>query len=300
MRLDLKAAETAVTSIAEPLGLELTSAAGGVIRLAETNMVYAIRQMTVERGQDPRQFALLAYGGGGGLFASTLIEELEIPQAIVPANSAVFSAWGLLFADYREDAWLTKVLAVNEATQSDFAQLVERLVDEAREKLALHGIDAGRATVSARADVRFVGQEHTLIAPIKIGLPPARLAEELKQAFAERHRAQYGQADIDRDIEVVTVRATAVGGVAHPELKLRQEHPSEASPRTVRPVWFTSESGMVETSIWSRADLEPGALVHGPALLEEWNATTLVNPGQLARIDGFHSARISPTSEAAA
>lgn len=297
MSLDVAAAEAAVASIAEPLGIDLVSAAGGVVRLAETNMVYAIRQMTVERGQDPRRFVLLAYGGGGGLFASALIDELEVPQAIIPQNSAVFSAWGLLFADYREDAWLTKVLAINESTQSEFARLVEVLAREARCKLAQHGIDTGRAELSARADIRFVGQEHTLITPVPLGLSAAELASKLKESFAERHRAQYGQADERRDIEVVTVRATALGGVPHPNLVATEVGPSVPSPHTTRSVWFTSENATVETAIWERATLKPGDTVQGPALIEEWNSTTLVNPGQTARVDGFNSIRVLSASE---
>jgi N-methylhydantoinase A len=292
MTLDTAAAEAAVAGVAEQIGMSVLETAGGVIRLAETNMVYAIRQMTVERGHDPRSFVLLAYGGGGGLFASALMEDLEIPRAIVPGNSAVFSAWGLLFADYREDAWVTKVLQVTEDSREEFAGLVSSVADEAREKLAQHGIAGGGETVTARADVRFAGQEHTLIVPIRLGLDRDELAARLKEDFADRHRAQYGQADVTRDLEIVTIRATATATLPHPQLR-RTAPGAAAEPRSTREVWFTSAGGRVETAIWSREDLSPGAALEGPAVIEEWNATTLVNPGQTARIDDFENIVIS-------
>ena len=287
MRLDREAAEAALMRVAEPLGMGLLEAAGGVIRLAETNMVYAIRQMTVERGHDPRSFALLAYGGGGGLFAAALIEELEIPRAIVPANSAVFSAWGLLFADYREDAWLTRVFAITERSREEFAAIVEGVVAEAGDRLARHGIDRAQARIAARADVRFVGQEHTLIVPLQLGLEPEALAARLKDDFASRHRAQYGQADASRDLEVVTIRATATASLSHPTLRRLEAAESVGEPRATREVWFGSGAarGMLPTPIWARESLGPGSRVEGPAVIEEWNATTLVSPGQLACVD---------------
>jgi N-methylhydantoinase A len=288
MTLDPRAAEAALAGVADRIGMGITESAGGVVQLAEANMVYAIRQMTVERGHDPRSFALLAYGGGGGLFASALMENLEIPRAIVPSNSAVFSAWGLLFSDYREDAWLTRVMAITDETRDEFAELVASVGGEAREKLARHGVAQGADGVRVRADVRFVGQEHTLIVPIRAGLDAAALTARLKEDFADRHRAQYGQADITRDLEVVTIRATATATLPHPRLRpVEQDAAATAEPRSTREVWFTSSGGRVETAIWARQDLSSGITIEGPAVIEEWNATILVNPGQVAHIDGF-------------
>jgi N-methylhydantoinase A len=297
MRLDLAAAEAAIGALAEGLGMDMLQAAGGVIRIAEMDMVNAIRLMTVERGEDPRSFALLPYGGGGGLFASALIEELDIPRAIVPANAAVFSAWGLLFADYREDASLTRVLAVNSETESEFAELVSMLVEQARTKLAAHGIDAAAAELTAQADVRFVGQAHTLGVALRLGQSPEALAADLKEGFVDCHLARYGQADASRDVEVVTVRASAVGRIPHPRLEAVETTETSVQPVSSRPVWFSSAGSMVETEVWSRPDLAPGVRVTGPAVIEEWNTTILVNPGQVAEIDGFKNVIISRSDE---
>ena len=297
MRLDVAAAREAIATIAEPLGISVEEAAGGVIRVAETDMGHALRLMTVERGYDPRQFAMLSYGGGGGLFAAALIHDLEIPRAVVPTAAAVFSAWGLLFADFREDASLTRVLHVTEQEQESFVAEVRGVLDRAVVKLGAHGIDAADAATAARADVRFVGQEHTLTVPIALHDDPARVVAALRESFAERHRAQYGQADTSRDVEVVTVRATATGRVRHPDLG-RGPAPAggPAAARRSRPVWFSSVDAFVETAIWERPDLGRSDVVEGPAIIEEWNTTVPVAPGQRATVDGLGNVIIAKSN----
>jgi N-methylhydantoinase A len=287
MQLDVGAAERVVGELAEALGMSPIEAAGGTIRLAETNMVHAIRQTTVEKGHDPRDFALLGYGGGSGLFAAALIEELDIPRAIVPRNAALFSAWGLLFADYREDAARVRVIPVVEENLEQLAATIEAVADEALEKLLAHGIPEAEARRVANVDVRFVGQEHTLTTPVETGQEPAEMAKAITARFVERHRAEYGQADETLGIEVVTVRASAVGAIPHPDLTTSTVPDGAHTPRGTREVWFSGQGGLVETTIWSRDDLARGKDVPGPAVIEEWNTTTLVEPGQLARVDEF-------------
>ena len=296
MQLDTAAAEAAVETVAAPLGMSAVEAAAGVVRLAETDMTYALRLMTVERGYDPRQFALLAYGGGGGLFAAALLDELEIPRAIVPAAAAVFSAWGLLFADYREDAALTRVIAVTAGTEAAFVELVAGVLREAAAKLARHGLPEADGLVTARADVRFAGQEHTLSVPIGDQGTPAEVVAGLRRDFAARHRAHYGQADESLDIEVVTIRASATAQVPHPELRPgAATGPNGARPGGNRPVWFSSVDELIATDIWSRDDLGPGDTLAGPAIVEEWNTTIPVGPGQRAVVDALGNLVISAT-----
>ena len=127
MLLDAAAAERAVETIAGPLGLDIEQAALGTLAIAETNMTYAIRGITVERGLDPREFAMLSYGGGGGLFAAAVADELEIPTVVVPRAPANFSAWGILTSDYREDAALTRVLALDHGTAEELAGSLREL-----------------------------------------------------------------------------------------------------------------------------------------------------------------------------
>ena len=170
MRLDAEAARRAVAErIATPLGLDPVEAAAGVVTILESNMSNAIHAMTVERGVDPRAFTLLAYGGAGGFFAATTAEELEIPAVIVPRGPAVFSAWGLLCSDYREDASRTRVQALERLA-------VPRIVEDLRElrrkvvtELVSHGFAEGQIGVDHRLDLRFEGQEHTIGVPVEGG-----------------------------------------------------------------------------------------------------------------------------------
>lgn len=285
MPLDRQAAEDALRPLAEELGMSVADAAAGVVRVAETDMSYALRLMTVERGYDPRDFALLGYGGGGGLFAAALSLELEIPRVIVPAAAGVFSAWGLLFADFREDAARTRVLALDGAGRADFIALLAEVRAEAVERLAEHGIDRERALAVSRADVRFRGQEHTLTVPVPALERADEVVAAVRDAFVERHRAHYGQADETRDVEVVTVRASATAKLRHPDLARSAANGAEGRPRGERDVWFSATNRFETTEIWSRDAIGPRTEVCGPAVIEEWNATTPVGPGQSARRD---------------
>jgi N-methylhydantoinase A len=289
MRLSVDAAAAAVATVAEPLEMDLATAAGGIIRLAETNMAYAVRQVTIERGHDPRLFSLLAYGGGGGFFASALMKDLETSRAVIPEAAAVFSAWGLLFADYREDASVTRVFPITDDNHDEFVDLARGVVSEVLPKLARHGFDITKAITTVRTEIRFVGQEHTLTVPISLDGDAASVVRRLREDFSGRHLAQYGQADISRGIEVVTVRATALGQVSHPSLIKPLSNREPVVPRSVRRVWFSGANEFVESTIWAREDLVPGAQVDGPAVIEEWNSTILVAPHQMATVDEFGS-----------
>jgi N-methylhydantoinase A len=294
MKLDLAAAHKAIDVVASPLGMTVIEAAMGVIRLAEADMTYALRLMTVERGYDPRQFALLAYGGGGGLFAAALLDELEIPRAIVPPEAAVFSAWGLLFADYREDAALTRVIAINVDVEREFVELVAQIREDAQARLAAHGLSDADAIVTAMADVRFAGQEHTLTVPVVDASSASDVVATMRRDFAERHRAQYGHADEMRDIEVVTIRAVATASVPHPHIRRSASEARRVlEPQATRAIWFGRAGEFVDAAVWSRADLEPGDRIDGPAIVQEWNATVPVGPGQRATVDGHHNVVIS-------
>jgi N-methylhydantoinase A len=301
MPLNVELAKAAIEPLADVLELSLEEAAAGALRLAETNMVYATRQITVERGYDPRRFALLGYGGGGGLFAAALARELEIPQVVIPYADAVFSAWGLLFADYREDASMTRVLELDESDDSTFADLVRRLVAQAKKKLAAHDVESERATVMALADVRFKGQEHTLTVPVPGRSRDVPVTAALKRAFVERHRAQYGQADETRPVEITTLRATAISSVSHPALNRVEAVSSnevESTPREHRGVWFSSSEQIEHTAIWDRERLAPGQIVDGPAIVESWNSTTLVEPDQRLRRDDYGNLIITTSGAA--
>ena len=159
MRLDVAAAEEALQSrIARPLGLGLVEAAAGVLAIAQTNMVFAIRAVTVERGLDPREFVVFSYGGGGGLFAAAVAEELEVPAVLVPRAPANFSAWGILTSDYREDVAVTTVRPLDESSAAEAAAILRQLAEEAAANLERYGFTEGQVERIYRANIRYAGQ----------------------------------------------------------------------------------------------------------------------------------------------
>jgi N-methylhydantoinase A len=287
MQLDEDAAQRAITGrIGAATGLDLDAAADGIITIAETNMTHAIRTVTVERGLDPRDFVLFAYGGGGGLFAAATAEELEVPKVIVPRAPANFSAWGMLMADYREDAALTRVRPFDAATVHDLRAELHALAAQTTGDLRQYGFEETALDLLYRADLRYQGQEHTITVPLDAAWvdDEAQLLTGCRERFVALHNQVYGHGAPDAPLEIVTRRCRAAGRVARPTwLELQQTEPS--APLSSRPVYFRQAGGYVETAIFDRETLALGQNVSGPAIIQEWTSTTLVPPGWSARAD---------------
>jgi N-methylhydantoinase A len=285
MRLDVEAARRAVEGIAVPLGLELEDAAAGVITILETNMSHAIHAMTVERGVDPRGFALMAYGGAGGLFAAATAEELEIPRVIVPRAPAVFSAWGLLCSDYREDASLTRVRALTPESVPGIAGDLQALGRRVLDALASYGFDEPAVEIRHFLDLRFEGQEHTIAVPIDAGgmQDGEAVLADTRYRFTQMHRQLYGHGDPDGPVEAVNARCRGTAAVDRPRWP-EWDLDEPGAPRTSRPVHFR---GVVDTPVYDRDLLARGQRVDGPAVVEEWTTTILVPPGWHAVVDGL-------------
>jgi N-methylhydantoinase A len=287
LRLDIEAARRAIAlHVAEPTRMSVEEAAAGILAIAETNMTYAIRSMTVERGLDPRDFALLAYGGGGGLFAAATADELEIDTVIVPRAPANFSAWGMLMSDYREDVASTNVRLLDASAASSIVGELAVLSGEAVGELAPYGFEASAIDTVFRADLRYVHQEHTVTVPLDrdwVDDPP-QLLEGTRVRFVGRHRELYGHGSSDAPIEVVTLRCRASAHVSRPRLVEWEQLP-QAEPVQVRQTYFREASGFVATDVYQRDDLGRDQRLVGPAIIEEWTTTILVPPGWSARID---------------
>ena len=285
MLLDAAAAERAVEAIAGPLGLDIEQAALGALAIAETNMTYAIRGITVERGLDPREFAMLSYGGGGGLFAAAVADELEIPSVVVPRAPANFSAWGILTSDYREDAALTRVLALDHGTAEELAGSLRELAGRTAAQLASYGFEAGATELVARADLRFSGQEYTVTVPVEAAWldDAGALLGGIRERFVAAHRQLYGHGDDDAPLEVVAARVRAVGLVATPRWP-EWTATERGAPRTERAVCFRTH-GTVTTPVFDREALARDQRIEGPVIVEEWTATTVVPPGWSAHVD---------------
>jgi N-methylhydantoinase A len=315
MKLDAQAAEKAIRQrVAEPLGLSVVDAAHGITHIADMSMTYAIRNLTVERGYDPREFVLMCYGGAGGLFAAALAQELEIPQVVVPPEPANFSAWGILSTDYREDVVKTSVMALvdRESRQERLAwtqaatdevtsvpDLMERfsqLEAAARNTLQHSGLAPAEAKISRSLDMRYEGQEHT----VRVSLPGEEQLESeglgaLKSAFDHAHQTYYEHSSPDTPAEIVTLRASVAGVTTKPKVsRLAQgSGDPERAFKAHRRVYFQQLGDFTNCPTYEREKLNAGDALLGPAVVEEWASTTIVRPGQRLTVGAYGELVIS-------
>jgi N-methylhydantoinase A len=295
MQLDKAAAERAIEArIARPLGLSLVEAAHGIAHLANMNMTYAIRNITIERGYDPRDFVLLAFGGAGGLSATVWAAELDIPTVVIPVAPANFSAWGLLNADFREDRVRTSVGELEELTRDElvanFADLEQSCLDTLRAK----GVTVEGMHLLRFCDMRYRGQEHW----VKVPVPPELWSAEagkslaglsaLQLRFDQLHQQHYAHAQPGYPVQVVNYRVAAIARTSRPILReLRRDGVSAMARKGSRPVYFHEAGGYVDCSIYDREQLGFGSRLAGPAIVEEWTSTTVVPPEWRLTVDRF-------------
>ena len=288
LTLNTQAADSALDNLGQKLGLDRERLALGIIEVLNAKMSQAIRTLTVERGIEPREFSLVAFGGAGPMHAVALAQELGITEVIVPPDPGGFSAWGMLQSAVRQD--------FSEAFFRDFAGLdVEdldsrftRLGDRAVSSLLGEGVDAHRISLIQRLDMRYQGQEHTLTVTLPNGVSPTGAGRftGVRQRFEDTYRARYGHSNPEASLETVNLRLTALGDVGRPLLQdnYRPNRPSDR-PSKISPVLFTT--GSYSTARFNREALPPGCSIDGPAILEEATATTVIPPEGTATIDEY-------------
>jgi N-methylhydantoinase A/oxoprolinase/acetone carboxylase beta subunit len=274
MPLDVERARRVVRRFAAGLGLDGRTVAEGIVRVANANMERALRVVSVQRGFDPRDFALVAFGGAGGMHACELAEALEIGVVIVPRHAGVLSALGMLLADATRD-FSQSVLApsadIDEAElERQFRPLAERAVAE----LANEGFAAERAMVERSLDVRYIGQSFEITVPFGSGY---------RDEFDRRHATLYGYANPRHPTEVVNVRVKAIGVTEKPSLPRAAARAARADPAARRPAWFGGRA--IEAGYFRRDELPAGAAGDGPAVLAGAEATVVIPPGFAFRID---------------
>ncbi len=283
---DADAVRAAFEPLADELGQSVREVAEGVLAVADAETERALRVVSVERGHDPRGFALVAYGGAGPLHATSVAERLDVPRVIVPRAAGVLSALGLLVSDvtYDEAASMVRPFAAvdHTALEERFAAFAETGRDRLREA----GHDHDEIGVERSLDLRYAGQSFELRVPVPD--PEATTAESFRETvrerFHERHRRRYGHADPGEPLELVTVRLRARGAVEPPSLAADDHDGSvEAARRGERPVVFDGRER--ETAVYDRASLPVGGELAGPAVVEGGSTTLVVHPGQTARVD---------------
>ncbi|MFW5941508.1 MAG: hydantoinase/oxoprolinase family protein [Chloroflexota bacterium] len=287
VQLDIDAARAAIDQqIARPLKMDVLEAALGIIRVANAAMIRAVKLITVERGHDPRDFALMAFGGAGPLHASQLADELEIPVVIVPRFPGNTSALGLVIADVRHEYVATRVQNVDDAQVAEMEVTFRQLEAQANVQLERENIPAGQRRLTRSCDMRYFGQAYELSVPVDEPLTSHDSLQRLSSTFHALHRRTYGHAMEGDPVEVVNYRVTAVGLKDKPELNgLPDTDAGPLAKKDQREVYFGA--GCLPTPVYERRQMAAGIPLQGPAVIEQLGSTTILQPGQVARADRF-------------
>ncbi|HUF42110.1 MAG TPA: hydantoinase/oxoprolinase family protein [Verrucomicrobiae bacterium] len=285
--LNANAAAKAIASqIAEPLKLELIEAANGIIKIVSSNMVEALRLVTVSRGEDPREYVLVAFGGAGPVHAALLALELKIPWVLVPASPGVHSAMGLLVSDLKRDYIQTHFADLEALDIEEVQRRFETMENTAQQEFESQGIPPERIVHERAIDLRYSIQKYELPVPLTRDDTDAQAKARWRRAFDEVHEKHFGSRAEDQKVEVVNYRLTTKVLVPKPAV-IKSDLGSERSDGAVKARRRAYFDGWHDCPIYDRTRLSAGNRLRGPAIIEQMDSTTVVHPGQEARIDGF-------------
>ena len=288
MELYVDRAEVAIRrTVAEPLGLDVPRAAEGIISVVNANMARGIRRVSVERGHDLRDFALFSFGGGGPLHSAELASELNTPRMIVPISPGVNSAIGLLTADFRYDYSRTLLATISGIDPGKLNGVYQGLEREGHGRLAEEAVAESDMVLLRSADVRYRGQGYELEVPVPAGeITPDGLLS-VRRDFDAHHDKLYGYSHPDAETEVVHLRLAALGRVRRPDFQKEPPGNEDARAALVQTRDVFLDGDFVATGIYDRARLRPNNGIVGPAIVEQFDSTTLIKPGQSARVDEY-------------
>ncbi|HKP18012.1 MAG TPA: hydantoinase/oxoprolinase family protein [Gaiellaceae bacterium] len=294
MTLDRAAAERAIQEhVADSLGLGLVEAAGAIIQVANANMADAVRLISIRRGYDPREFALVAFGGAGPLHGAALAEDLAIPTVLVPPSPGITSALGCLLVDVRHDLSAMFLAHVDNVDRQALESEFEKLEAEARERLDAEGVPEEQMSMQRLVDMRYLGQWRSLTIAVSA---PADLADAVARFHAEHERAYNYRRD-GSAVEIYRLSLRAVGVTPKPELKRYDLNGGGAKAHGTRQVYFDSSGEAVETPLYLRSDLPAGTQLQGPVVVDQLDSTTVVPPGWRAEVDEWLNIRMHREGE---
>jgi N-methylhydantoinase A len=311
--LEAAAARAGLEALGSKLGLELPSVAAGVLEISAWNQANAVRQVTVQRGLDVRDFVLATFGGSGSLAVCRLLELLGLPAAVVPRDPGNLSAFGLLTVDVRNDEVQTAVARHAGLEVAAVAATLAALEERAARSLDAEGFPRPVHRHQRSADLRYFGQAFEVRVPVPDGPVDRALTEATVAAFHDAHQRLYGYSfrdDPTQQVEWVNLRVTGIGPIRRPTLRpltaeeggpvIHSPIPTRIptttptsttthapTPAGTRPACFEPAHGFVDTAIYRRDDLRPGDVVEGPAVVEEYGATVPLAPGFRAEVDRF-------------
>jgi N-methylhydantoinase A len=287
IRADL--ARAAIDRIATRLGIDTLTAAQGIIAVVTANMARAIRVISVQRGHDPRDYTLVAFGGAGPLHAARLAAELDIRRVLVPRNPGILCAMGLLMAELRADFAATRLMGLSSAVISEIETIIADLHGRCAVWFSEAGIGAHNRRVSLTVDMRYAGQNYELSIPLPSGPITRATIEGLVVGFVVAHQRLYGFVAEDEPIQLVTFRAEATGIVRKATIRSVSHAGPDPSAAKIgrREVWLRETGAFVFCPLYDREKLLAGNRIGGPAIVEQMDATTLIAPGAGATVDRY-------------
>ena len=289
MSIDEKRSILAIKkAICQKTDLSIEDAAAGIVTVVNSNMVRAIRMVSVERGYDPRQFTLVAFGGAGPLHACEVAEEIGIRQVLFPPSPGTLCSLGLLMADTQFDLSRSRLTIVNEQNLSIINNLLADLALEGQQLLNTQKIPELRRRFQFGFDCRYEHQNYELTIKIDKGKLNESDLDDLKKAFGNAHEHAYGYQDKERPVQIVNYRVSAVGLSDKPEVDHIQERSASVPKENeVRQVRFEKQCKFIETPVYLRDDLPSDCVLQGPAIIEQMDSTCVIPPGWTALSDQY-------------
>ncbi len=296
IQLDIEAAHRAIKNrCADALKLDVVQAAHGIVEIANSAMVNALRLVSVQRGYDPREFVLMGFGGAGPVHANRLAAEMQIPITIIPMSPGTTSAMGLLVTDLKHDYSTTMIAQIHTVNPNTLDQSFSNLETQGRASLAREGVKEEQMRFVRQADVRYVGQSYELTIPLPSHeLDTTEISKALEN-FHREHDRTYGYSAPQEPVELVNLRLSAIGQITKPHLHKLDNKNNEIgdAKKATRSVYFSESDGFVECPIYDRYHLGSGHNVKGPAVVEEIDSTTVIHPGYYALVDEFGNLMIA-------
>lgn len=288
MRVDKERARQVIQDrIAARLGYSAVEAADAIIRIANANMIDAIRLISVRKGYDPREFVLVGFGGAGPLHCTALARELEIPKVIIPPWPGLTSAIGCLLVDLRHDFSKTVIMSVQDPAVPSLEEELAALEREAAERLREEGVPEGQIQILRYLDMRYLGQWRSLTVSCPRPLDAGSIVQAC-ESFHREHEREYRYSRREQEIEIHGLRVSGLGMTAKPQFRKHTGTGSrEAALKGVRPVYFGEAGGFTEAAVYDRSRLSPGVMLQGPAVVEQMDSTVVIHPGMRAIADEY-------------
>ena len=289
---DMESAKSALTKVGDKLGTTAEEAARGIIRIANNNMINALKLVSLNRGFDPRDFVLVAFGGGGGMHAVALAQELGVKKVIIPAAASVFSAWGMMMSDLRRDHFVTHLVDLAEGAASDIESVFSSVELQAIEQFQSEGIDKKSIKFIRYGNFRYKNQEHTTEVRLSDGPISDKQIGLIEDEFHNTYEREYTYR-LDTSVELVGIHVVATSEVGKLTMQKRPDQGiKEAEARKgAREVDYALE-GVHKATLYNGEKLLPGMEFNGPAIIEDSGATTVIHPGNRVRVDGYTNIHI--------